>query len=163
VARCAAWQKGAGPGRHWIIRHALRSLIKAGHPRALALMGYAPDPSAEAIPKLTPTCCRIGETVELEAELTHTGQSEQSLLLDIVVGFPGKNGGVREKVFKWTSFTLQPGERRSLRKTLPFFKPTSTRALYPGEHTIQLQLNGVRQGRAVLRVERPEGEVRLIF
>jgi 3-methyladenine DNA glycosylase AlkC len=150
--RCEAWQKDAGAERQWIIRHALRSLIKAGHPRALALIGYGNAPSVQAVPILNPKRCCIGETVELEAVLSNPGRTPQKLLLDIVLEFPGKNGALREKVFKWTTLTLQPGEERRLRKTLPFFRPTSVRTLYPGDHSVQLQVNGIRHGREVLRL-----------
>jgi hypothetical protein len=145
--------KNAGPERLWIIRHALRSLIKAGHPRALALMGYAADPPVRAVPKLNRNTCRVGESVTLEAMLTNTSKAPRNLMLDVVVSFPGKTGAKREKVFKWTTLTLESGETRTLKKNLPFFRPTTIRALYPGDHAIQLQLNGTRQGRAVLRLE----------
>ncbi|MCC5845039.1 MAG: DNA alkylation repair protein [Verrucomicrobia bacterium] len=151
--RCEVWQQDAGEARQWIIRHGLRSLIKDGHPRALALMGYQTDPPVKAVPKLERDSCRIGETVTLEAGLSNAAAAPQALLLDLVVSFPGKNGALREKVFKWTTLTLAPGEKRTLRKTLPFFRPSSVRALYPGDHFIELQLNGCRKGRARLRLE----------
>jgi len=151
--RCEAWRQDAGAHRQWIIRHALRSLIKEGHPRALALMGYEAAPPVKAVPRLDRKSCPIGETVTLEADLTNPTATPQALLLDIVVSFPGKNGALRGKVFKWTTLTLKSGEQITLRKRLPFFRPTSVRALYPGDHLIQLQLNGSRQGRVTLRVE----------
>ena len=151
--RCTVWQKDAGKHRQWIIRHALRTLIKNGNPRALSLMGYEPDPPVKAVPTLDRKTCKIGEQVELRAELTNTGTSPQALLLDMMVSFPGKNGALREKVFKWTTLELQPGEQRTLRKVLPFFRRTSTRVLYPGKHIIHLQLNGSRQGTASLRLQ----------
>lgn len=152
LERMERWSKGAGAERKWIIRHALRTLIKAGNPRALALMGYQADPPVKATITLRPKNIAIGDTVELAARLRNQSTEAQELLIDFVVGFPGKTGAAREKVFKWTTFTLEPGETRELRKTLTLFKPTSIRALYPGKHSIQLQLNGTRQGRAVLAI-----------
>lgn len=152
--RCEAWQQHAGKERNWIIRHALRTLIKDGHPRALSLMGYEPDPPVTATPTLSRKRCRIGEQIDLQADLTNASTIPQALLLDIVVIFSGKTGSPREKVFKWTTLTLQPDEHRTLRKTLPFFRPTSTRSLYPGPQVIRLQLNGSRQGSAVLKLEK---------
>ena len=150
--RCEAWDQDAGPHRLWIIRHGLRSLIKEGHPRALSLMGFQPDPPVMAVPTLDRTACRIGETVTLHAELCNTSNTPQALLLDLVVGFPGKTEALRKKVFKWTTLTLDPGETRRLQKRLPFFRPTSVRTLYPGERRIHLQLNGSRQGNVGLQV-----------
>jgi 3-methyladenine DNA glycosylase AlkC len=148
--RMETWAKSASPERQWIIRHALRTLIKAGHPRALALMGYTADPPVKAIVTLRPGAISPGDRVELEAQLQNHSPSPQELLIDFVVTFPGKTGTPREKVFKWTTLTLSPKEIRTLRKTLTLFKPTSIRALYPGEHRLQLQLNGTRQGHASL-------------
>lgn len=152
IDRCTAWKPHAGKARQWIIRHGLRTIIKDGHPRALALMGYEPDPPVTAVPKLKRKTCTLGETVELQADLVNPGTTPQPLLLDIVVSFPNKQGILREKVLKWTTLTLQPGEQRTLRKQLNFFRPSSVRTLYPGPHTFHLQLNGSRQGAAGIRL-----------
>ncbi len=145
--RMEAWQKNAGAGRAWIIRHALRSLIKAGHPRALALMGYSPHPPINVSLRAKPARCKTGDSVTLEADLENTTGKPQSLMLDLLVSFPGKTGVLREKVFKWTTLELDPHAARTLRKTLPLFRVTTTRSLYPGEHFIELQINGGRYGR----------------
>ncbi|MCD8483700.1 MAG: DNA alkylation repair protein [Verrucomicrobia bacterium] len=36
---CSQWQKGSNPQRTWIVRHALRSLVKQGNARALESLG----------------------------------------------------------------------------------------------------------------------------
>ena len=38
------WAQTPGPELPWMIRHACRSLIKDGHPRAMVLCGFSPDP-----------------------------------------------------------------------------------------------------------------------
>ena len=42
LARMDAWTKGASKERLWLINHALRSLVKKGDQRALAILGYGP-------------------------------------------------------------------------------------------------------------------------
>jgi 3-methyladenine DNA glycosylase AlkC len=43
VEVCGRWSIAAKPGRAWIVKHALRSLVKKGHGGALALMGAGPQ------------------------------------------------------------------------------------------------------------------------
>ena len=40
LERLTRWNQNASDGTRWIIRHALRPLIKQGDPAALALLGY---------------------------------------------------------------------------------------------------------------------------
>src|SRR5689334_19787712 len=44
VEVCRAWSEGAGEGRRWIVKHALRSLVKRGYPGALSLLGVGARP-----------------------------------------------------------------------------------------------------------------------
>ena len=44
VEVCRRWSVGASPGREWIIKHALRSLVKKGHTGALELLGVGGKP-----------------------------------------------------------------------------------------------------------------------
>ncbi|MCC5849384.1 MAG: DNA alkylation repair protein [Verrucomicrobia bacterium] len=149
LERCRTWQTNAGPERTWIIRHALRSLIKSAHPEALDLMGYPPNARIETHLSADRKTLRIGESVQLEATVHHPGKKSVNLMIDFVVSYVGKQGGQREKVFKWTTLVLKPGETRILQKKVPF-RPATVRALYPGPHAIQLQINGTRQSRVEL-------------
>ena len=42
LERMEAWSVDAGEERRWLINHALRSLVKGGDQRALAILGYGP-------------------------------------------------------------------------------------------------------------------------
>ncbi len=44
VATCRRWSVGASNGRQWIVRHALRALVKKGDRRALATLGVGGAP-----------------------------------------------------------------------------------------------------------------------
>lgn len=44
VEICDRWSIGAPPGRLWIVKHALRSLVKKGHRGALETMGVGARP-----------------------------------------------------------------------------------------------------------------------
>ena len=42
LARMEAWSADASEERLWLINHALRTLVKRGDRRALAILGYGP-------------------------------------------------------------------------------------------------------------------------
>ncbi|HEX6665791.1 MAG TPA: hypothetical protein VF081_04280 [Solirubrobacterales bacterium] len=71
----------------------------------------------------------------------------QNLAIDYVIHHQKANGSLSPKVFKLTTRKLGPGERTSLVREHSF-KQISTRKYHVGPHAIELQLNGVRYGRA---------------
>lgn len=128
----------------WIVRRGLRTLIKDGHPRALALFGSAAAPKlAECSLSCQPRRLKLGETVTLVATLTGAGRTRQSLIVDYVVHYVRAGGRVSEKVFKWTTLDLGPGQTVTLTKRQTI-KDFSTRRHLPGKHRVELQINGRR-------------------
>lgn len=135
------WLKDAAPARTKLIRHACRTLIKQGHAPTLAAFDLQP-------PNIRPPDLRIihpdvafGDGFDFEAVLQSKSNSEQRLVLDYVIQFRKANGSLTPKVFKWTTLTLQPGERRELRRHHAI-KPITTRRYYPGRHGLSLRING---------------------
>jgi len=140
--RCEAWW-GQHEDTDHLIRHALRTLIKDGHPRALALLGYhAPGEELGAKLSVTPRSIQIGESITLNLTLQNKGKDTLAVLVDFGVEYVRKQG-TSGKVFKWSTRELKPGEELSLTKRHAF-RETSIRALYPGKHGIWVQANGVR-------------------
>lgn len=141
------WLAEPAPTTERLARHAARSLVKAGHPRALALLGAsgAALVELEAL-RITPAAPRIGEAAALVAALRSAGAAPQRLVVDYVVHFAGARGqGARRKVFKLRVLELGPGERAELRWTHRFQQLT-TRRHYPGAHRVELQVNGAAAG-----------------
>lgn len=138
----SAWDR-SDPRTAWIIRHALRTLIKKGQPRALALLGAGAPPKLEASLSVSPSRIRLGDTLTFTASLSSTSSRTQSLLVDYVIHYARASGKASEKVFKWTSLPLPPGEVVVLtkRQTIRDF---STRRHHPGIHRVELQVNGQR-------------------
>ena len=142
----ARWQQTGTPGSTWVVRHALRTLVKKGNPGALGLMGFAPaevsvtDLHTEA------------ESLALPAELafgfllTNTGEAAARLAVDYAVHFVKANGSTAEKVFKLVTVELDAGETRKL-SGRHAFRQMTTRKHYSGIHALELQVNGVRHGR----------------
>jgi 3-methyladenine DNA glycosylase AlkC len=127
----------------WIVRHALRTLIKRGHPRALALLGAGAAPRLRATIAASPRRIHLGDTVAFTAKLVSDSRRAQSLLVDYVVHYARASGRSSAKVFKWTTLDLAPGESVTLtkRQTIRDF---STRRHHGGRHRIELQVNGRR-------------------
>lgn len=137
------WQQAMpNPALDWVTKHALRSLIKVGNARALALMGFATNPAlrVERLAVATPELL-LGSKQVIHLELVSTSDQEQQLLIDYLVFFKKANGQLKPKVFKWKTLSLGAGERLVLEKK-HLFKSFSTRRMYAGEHRIALQING---------------------
>lgn len=141
IAVLREWSQDATDGTRWIIRHALRTLIKAGDPDALSLLGYdAADISLTSI-HLSTDAIQLGEAVDLSFELKNDGDQPANLMIDTVVHFVKKTGTTSPKVFKLTKASLEPGETFATSKTIKFL-PINTRKHYSGQHRIEVQVNG---------------------
>lgn len=135
------WMTDAPPPRKQLIRHACRSLVKAGDRDCLRVLGYArPELASVGISVNTPTV-RLGEALEFDAVLVSGAAAPQPLSIDYVIHHVKANGKTAPKVFKWKTVTLKPGDtlRASRRHTI---RPITTRVYYPGRHRVELLVNG---------------------
>jgi 3-methyladenine DNA glycosylase AlkC len=136
------WQADPTPEMQKIINHALRTLVKAGHPGALDLLGFSTGAEI-AVRNLTvePTAISVGEAITFAFEIESTADAPQDLVIDYVVHLVRARGKTSPKVFKLTKRTIAPGETiRITRKHS--FAPITTRRYYPGEHAVEIQING---------------------
>lgn len=141
VAR--AWSRGASEERRWILRHALRDLVKKGHRGALEVLGAGAAPRiALGKVRLAPARPRRGGELAFQVELRSRARSPQDLLIDFGIHFVKKSGRAEPKVFKLTRLTLPPGAAVPLSGRVSF-RPMTTRKLYPGRHALDLRVNGV--------------------
>lgn len=146
------WLAAPDAATERLVRHALRTLVKAGDPGALELLGFGPAPGAVVDgPDLATTAVRVGETLAFTATVRNTGAVPARLVIDYVVHHHKANGTQTAKVFKITTTTLQPGERLVIDRRHSF-KVITTRRYHPGEHAIALQVNGVASGRATFHL-----------
>ena len=146
VATLARWKQAKDPGTEWIIGHAARTLLKQGHPGALALLGYPTETNISvASLQLNQTTVRLGEDLAFTIKIQSTADAPQNLMIDYVVHHRKANGKLAPKVFKLAKKRLDSRETLHLSKSHPF-RPLSTRIYYPGRHAIELQINGQRWG-----------------
>lgn len=142
IAALQRWNEGE-PSQEirWITRHALRSLVKAGHPDALALMGVGEAALRLADCTVTPYNLRMGDTFELAFTLYSEAETEQKLVIDYVIHFVKANGKTSPKVFKLKTAVLPPHASITIRKNHTI-KPITTRRYYPGVNRVEVQVNG---------------------
>ena len=143
IERVTAWDR-AHPDTAWIVRHALRTLVKAAHPPALTLLGVGAAPRLEVSRFIaTPRRLTLGGHLTLAATLTSNSPRPQRLVVDYVMHYarPGKPASA--KVFKWKTLDLAPHATVGLTKR-QLIRDFSTRRHHSGRHRLELQINGRR-------------------
>ncbi len=143
VAHIAAqWLKGASPERQRMIRHACRTLIKNGHTKTLAVLGYKPAKLKQtSIDILTPNVV-FGDALQFTLTISSDLKQDQDLIIDYIIHHQKANGSTTPKVFKWRTTTLVA--KNTLTSTKKHtIKKITTRVYYPGRHTVEVKVNGI--------------------
>lgn len=140
------------PHTVWIIRHALRTLIKKGEPRALALIGVRHGASLTVSRfSIEPHEVRLGEAIVIDAELASTSPGDQRLVVDYRIRYARAGGNTVAKVFKLKTFDLPAGQTATLgiRQAI---RDYSTRRHYPGRHEVELIVNGLTMANTAFEI-----------
>lgn len=142
VALCRRWWSQGSPQRRRLIRHALRTLVKAGDPGALAVMGYKEDDAITVASLSTePQSAAIGSAIHILVEIRNSAGTERAALVDLRLVFARPGGRTSAKVFKGRELLLGPGESALVGKKVSLAQH-STRRHYPGEHRVAVLVNG---------------------
>jgi hypothetical protein len=138
---CESWVADSNEHTDWIVKHALRSLVKAGDVCVFPLLGYAAKPAVVASEiQLDKKQIKLGNSIEFSCALSG-GKSAQNLVVDYVIYFMKANGKLAPKVFKLKNILLAKNETIAITKTHSF-KPITTRRYYTGLHQLAIQVNG---------------------
>lgn len=125
----------------YILRHALRTLVKKGDKEALALLGYKSQASFEVTDfGLHEDKVSVGESLGLSVCI-HAKEA-LALMVDYIVYYQTKSGTLSPKVHKLKKVTLKKDEVLTLHKKHLFKANMTTRTLYNGQHKVELQING---------------------
>lgn len=129
------------PHTDWIIKHACRGLLKASHPRALALFGYEP-PTGIQINDFSTNVSHIkeGDSLSIQADFS-AAQALGKIRSEYLIHYIKANGKSSAKVFILAEGELSDSRKSYCRKQS--FARMSTRKHYPGTHKIELRINGV--------------------
>ncbi len=150
---------GERESRLGIVKLALRSLVKAGDARALAVMGHGTAEGLRVEDFSVPERVTIGESVEIRFSVWNDGALPVSAQVDYRVHYVGPKGVRAPKVFKLKAVQLAAGQGVPICKRHAF-KHVSIRRLFPGVHRIDVQVNGkVLAGGGVTLAQHPEEHV----
>lgn len=148
IAIAQRWNE-AGAAR--VVRHGMRSLLKQGDPRALALLGYDPHARVELQDlQISPERVAVGGAVEISFTLL-AADGEIPAMIDYRVHHAGARGPRSPKVFKLTTTTLRPGVPLAITRRHAF-RQVSVRSIHPGPHRVEIQVNGRVLGEGVVEV-----------
>ncbi|MDN5719889.1 MAG: DNA alkylation repair protein [Corynebacterium sp.] len=136
------WAEASTQG-DFVVRHSLRTLIKRGDPRALAILGFDPDAPVELLElSCSPSTIAIGEATTLSFTLrADAATAPTRAAVDYVVHYQGARGPKAGKVFKLTVRDLPPGQAVQFSRRHAFAH-VSIRTIHPGPHRIEVQVNG---------------------
>lgn len=130
----------------FILNRSLRTLIKAGHPRALELVGITHGHSrlnAQNF-KIKNKMIKTGQKIEFSFDLINQSKQSIQYVIDYVIHHKKANGTLSPKVFKLKSGIISPKKSLKIKKNHSF-KPITTRVYYSGEHKIEILVNGKKQ------------------
>jgi len=143
VALAQEWY-GENEDTNWIIKHALRSLLKKGNRDALALFGYSGDAAVTAADfSLDKNSVKIGGDISFSFVLT--AAAETKVRLEFGIDYVKANGKQSRKIFQISEMTMRENETKTYVKKHSF-ADLSTRKHYPGGHAITLIVNGTPCG-----------------
>jgi 3-methyladenine DNA glycosylase AlkC len=147
IALCKLWGEKASTERQWIIRHATRTLVKAGHPAVFGLLGFTENPQLDFQSlNISPKTLPLGEHIEFSFQLRSNSPKPQTVVIDYAIHHVKANGKTSPKVFKFRTLKIAPEETVRLVKKHAI-KLITTRKYYSGEHTVEILINGQPYGR----------------
>lgn len=126
----------------YIIKHSLRTLVKSGYKKAIEFLNYSSNPEV-ALSEITirKTLIQMGEFVEFE--FTLMPKRDEWLIIDYIIHFQSKSGKqMNKKVFKIKRIEAKKDNLLVIHKRHLLLKNMTTRKLYPGNHIIEIQING---------------------
>ncbi|MCC6509424.1 MAG: hypothetical protein IT423_09970 [Pirellulaceae bacterium] len=129
----------------WMIKHALRTLIKRGDSEAMKFLGFTTSPQIKVHEfLLEPASLYPGDTFELTLSLL--AKRHETLVIDYVIDFVKAGGKRSTKVHKLRQISLGAGESTTIRKRHRLHAAATTYRLYPGTHSVTVQINGQPYG-----------------
>ncbi|AEV39551.1 DNA alkylation repair enzyme [Pseudovibrio sp. FO-BEG1] len=139
---CKRWMEEPTEQRKRMVRHALRSNVKAAHLPSLAVLGYDPKHAQVVSGELRDSRVEFGSKLSFAAEIANSSDLPISYMLDFVIYHRKANGILAPKVFKWKRGELRAGQTLSVTGQHSM-RPITTRRYYDGEHKLAVLLNGV--------------------
>ncbi len=146
---CERWY-GQSKETDKIVKHACRTMLKAGDKRALSIFGYSGLSSIKVNHlKLSKDIIHIGETLVFSFDMSIKEKSK--VRLEYAVFFVKAKGQLSKKVFKITENDYTPGTYSISRKHS--FVDMSTRKHYGGKHHISIIVSGAEMAKITFELK----------
>lgn len=143
---------GRSPRTDWIVKHALRTLLKRGDQRALRLFGTGGAKRVRVAElRFAAREFRIGTKVEFSFVLHNGARAGRNLRVEYAIHYVKKSKGPSKKVFKLAEREFASG-RHALQRAHSLRQMT-TRTHLPGVHDLEIIVNGVALARASFRLK----------
>lgn len=145
---------GEKPHINWIVKHALRTLLKKEDKKGLVIFGL--DDSKNIEPSnlvLSGNILKIGEFIHFEFDLSNNSEQNRNIRLEYKIAFVKANGSTSNKVFQVSEFALKTNAKKYFKRN-QWFKELSTRNHYPREHKITLVINGDEKDNITLELNK---------
>ncbi len=133
------WLK-ENPDTHKLVKHACRTMLKRGDPKAMALFGFKDDRriSVHALRVERPRLS-IGDHLSFNFELDASG-SDDAIRIEYAIDYVKASGRHHRKVFKISERVVSGREMISRRHRM---HDMTTRTHHPGTHHVHVVINGV--------------------
>jgi 3-methyladenine DNA glycosylase AlkC len=143
---CERWY-GHSDRTDWIVKHACRTMLKAGDRRVMLLFGLA-DPTHISVDNLVleSDTLPIGDELPFSFDFSIDTEEACRVRLEYAVQYARPKGKGGRKVFQIREDTFQPGSYTISRKLS--LADQSTRKHHPGQHHISIIVNGVEKAEA---------------
>ena len=128
----------------WIIKHAMRTLVKKGNSEALKLMGIKKCKIKLTKCLIEPKKIKLGESFKIDMVLVNLESKKINIIIDHEISLLKANGTYTQKVFKGKKIILLPKQKLSIDFKISFKKVT-TRVYHPGKHFYAAKINGETQ------------------
>lgn len=149
------WQ-GVSAETDWVVKHALRGLLRKGQAEALSKFGFGQERMEDLAATLTLTSATvtIGDSLTFMASLQNQSDTLRQVRMEYAIDYLTLSGKTSRKVFFIKAADMAPGEVVSLKKRQRFTDFT-TRKHYPGPHKLALLANGITVAEVAFEVLRP--------
>jgi len=145
----ARWEKEGGQTQKemkFIKRHALRTLLKKGNSKALALFGFTDPTHVELLDLACDAQVKKGTSLSFSFKLSTKDSSLGRLRVEYAIHFLKANGKHSDKVFKIKEVDTDQVQLEFSK--MHSFKSMTTRRHYQGHHQLGVIVNGKELGRA---------------
>lgn len=135
----------------YIVRHALRTLIKHGNPKAMKLLGVSHEPNVTVSKIKVPAQLKMNSVLEFSFMIR--AHEDVDIIADYIIYFQNRSGKLNgKKVFKLKQCSLTKNVTVTLTKRHMLREHMTTRKLFRGRHEIEIQINGKSYGKKLFRI-----------